>query len=207
MTHLDRLATLDTEARFRVRVIAGSLKGRRLRCPDGLAVRPTSDRLRETLFNILGQRVDAARVLDACAGTGALGIEALSRGAAHVVFVDPSEAAAMAISDNLSDCHLEGHTVIVQGALPAAASHTELATPFDLILLDPPYDDPQIGAILSSIAPRLKRGGTLVLERSKRAPSPESPTVAVVRTVRAGDSVLDFYQASEELSVTTRVTE
>ena len=190
-----------------MRVIAGSLKGRRLRCPDGLTIRPTSDRLRETLFNILGHRVDAARVLDACAGTGALGIEALSRGAAHVVFVDPSTAAAKAISDNLSDCRLEGNTVIVEGALPAVAGHTALAEPFDLILLDPPYDDPQIGAILSSITPRLRREGTLVLERSKRTPSPESPTVRVVRTVQAGDSVLDFYQASEESSATTRVTQ
>lgn len=179
-----------------MRVIAGSLKGRRLKSPDGIDVRPTSDRLRETLFNILGHRVEAARVLDACAGTGALGIEALSRGAAQVVFVEARPEAAALITSNLAHCDVEARTVVVIDALPGATAHAALADPFDLILLDPPYDDPRIGGILSAIAPRLKRGGTLVLERSKRAPSLESPTLVVVRTVKAGDSVLDFYHNS-----------
>ena len=189
-----------------VRVIAGTLKGRRLQSPDGIQVRPTSDRLRETLFNILGHRVDSARVLDACAGTGALGIEALSRGAVEAVFVEAHPEAAALITSNLAHCHLEDQTVVVVDTLPGAATHAELAVPFDLILLDPPYDDPQIGAILSAIAPRLRRGGTLVLERSKRAPSLEAPTLVVVRTVKAGDSVLDFYHNSIEPSPAMRVT-
>ncbi len=189
-----------------MRVISGTLKGRRLQSPDGLQVRPTSDRLRETLFNILGHRVDAARVLDACAGTGALGIEALSRGAAQVVFVEAHPDAARLIAVNLSHCEVEGQTAVVVDTLPGAANRKELADPFDLILVDPPYDDPQIGAILSAIAPRLKRGGTLVLERSKRAPSLELPTLVVVRTVKAGDSVLDFYHSSTAPSPATRVT-
>jgi len=190
-----------------VRVIAGSLKGRRLRSLGGAQVRPTSDRLRETLFNILGHRVDAARVLDACAGTGALGIEALSRGAAQVVFVDGSPDAAALIAGNLADCRIEHRAVVVLEALPGAADRAELGDPFDLILLDPPYDDPQIGAILSSIAPRLRPGGTLVLERSKRARSLDTPALVVVRTVKAGDSVLDFYHASEKATPETRVIE
>ena len=188
-------------------MIAGTLKGRRLQSPDGIQVRPTSDRLRETLFNILGHRVDEARVLDACAGTGALGIEALSRGAAEVVFVEAYPEAAALITSNLVHCHVEGQTVVVVDTLPGAENHAALADPFDLILLDPPYDDPQIGAILSVIAPRLRRGGTLVLERSKRTPSLEAPTLVVVRTVKAGDSVLDFYHNSTEPSPATRVTE
>ena len=180
-----------------MRVIAGTLKGRRLRSVDGREVRPTSDRLRETLFNILGHRVDGARVLDACAGTGALGIEALSRGAARVVFVEASPRAAAVIADNVAHCGVERQTVVVNASLPDAVSRAELAAHFDLILLDPPYDDPLIGAILSAVAPRLQRGGTLVLERSKRTPSCESPLLQVVRTVRSGDSVLDFYDDSE----------
>ena len=189
-----------------MRVIAGTLKGRRLQSPDGVQIRPTSDRLRETLFNILGHDVDAARVLDACAGTGALGIEALSRGAAEVVFVESSPEAAALITSNLVHCRVEGQTVVVVETLPGAVHHAELAAPFDLILLDPPYDDPQIGAILSAVAPRLRRGGTLVLERSKRAPSLEASPLVVVRTVKAGDSVLDFYHNSTEPSPAMRVT-
>ena len=186
-----------------MRVISGTLKGRRLGSPQGIQVRPTSDRLRETLFNVLGHRVVAARVLDACAGTGALGIEALSRGAAQVVFVEADPDAAKLITRNLAHCDVEGQTVLVVDTLPGAASRAELSDPFDLILLDPPYDDPQIGAILSAVAPQLKRGGILVRERSKRAPSLELPTLVVVRTIKAGDSELDFYHESVPA---TRVT-
>ena len=188
-----------------MRVISGTLKGRRLHSPDGAQVRPTSDRLRETLFNILGHRVDGARVLDACAGTGALGIEALSRGAAHVVFVEAHSDAAALITSNLAHCDVEAQAVVVVDSLPGAASRAELADPFDVILLDPPYEDPQIGGILSAVAPRLRPGGILVLERSKRAPSLETPTLVVVRTVKVGDSVLDFYHDSNEPSPATRV--
>ena len=188
-----------------MRVISGTLKGRRLHSPDGAQVRPTSDRLRETLFNILGHRVDGARVLDACAGTGALGIEALSRGAAHVVFVEAHSDVAALIMSNLAHCEVEAQAVVVVDSLPGAASRVELADPFDVILLDPPYDDPQIGGILSAIASQLRPGGILVLERSKRAPSLETPTLVVVRTVKVGDSVLDFYHDSNEPSPVTRV--
>lgn len=190
-----------------MRVIAGTLKGRRLRSVDGEEVRPTSDRLRETLFNILGHRVEGARVLDACAGTGALGIEALSRGAARVVFVEDNPRAAAVIRDNVAHCGVEAQTVVVVATLPDAASRAELAAQFDLILLDPPYDDPLIGAILSAVAPRLKRGGTLVLERSKRTPSFGSPSLEIGRTVKAGDSVLDFYHDSEGPSLVTQGAE
>ena len=107
------LRTLGTN----VRVISGTLKGRRLHSPDGAQVRPTSDRLRETLFNILGHRVDGARVLDACAGTGALGIEALSRGAAHVVFVEAHSDVAALIMSNLAHCEVEAQAVVVKDNL------------------------------------------------------------------------------------------
>lgn len=189
-----------------MRVISGTLKGRRLRSPDGGQVRPTSDRVRETLFDILGYRVDGARVLDACAGTGALGIEALSRGAANVVFVEAHSGAASLLAKNLAHCELEAQAVVLVDSLPRAASRAELSEPFDLILLDPPYDAPEIGTILSAIAPRLRRGGILVLERSKRASILDTATLVVVRTVKAGDSVLDFYHDSTEPSPATRVT-
>ena len=189
-----------------MRVISGTLKGRRLRSPDGEQVRPTSDRVRETLFEILGYRVDGARVLDACAGTGALGIEALSRGAANVVFVEAHSGVASLLAKNIAHCELEARAVVLVDSLPGAVSRAEFSEPFDLILLDPPYDAPEIGAILSAIAPRLRRGGILVLERSKRAAMLDTARLVVVRTVKAGDSVLDFYHDSPEPSPATRVT-
>ena len=183
--------------RLKVRVIAGELRGRSLLSPRGVRIRPTSDSLRETLFNVLGCSIENARVLDACAGTGALGIEALSRGAAQVVFVDQDYQALQVIAKNVTGCGVETQSVIVLGALPEAANRPELSDSFDLIMVDPPYDDQQIGAILSSVADRLRSEGVLVLERSKRTPTCEAPGLTCVRTVKAGDSALDFYRCSK----------
>src|SRR5438477_4535718 len=96
-----------------MRVIAGSLKGRRLKPPTWEGLRPTSDKLRETLFNVIGPRVAGARVLDGYAGTGAIGIEAISRGAAHVTFVEADRRAQILIADNLRACGIEtGYTML-----------------------------------------------------------------------------------------------
>ena len=180
-----------------MRVIAGTVKGRRLKSPLGSRLRPTSDRLRETLFNILGRRVEGARVLDACAGTGALGIEALSRGATAVVFVDQDRDAVALIIENLALCRVEGQSTVVRDTLPLVVGRHELTGSFDIILVDPPYDDPKIGDILSSLTGRLLPGGILVLERSKRITAHSSSGLRHVRRVGVGDSVLDFYERSE----------
>ena len=97
-----------------MRVIAGSLKGRHLTAPDWPGLRPTSDRLRETLFNVLGGQVDGARVLDAYAGTGALGIEAISRGAREVVFLERDPRACGLAARNLARCGIEGGYAIIR---------------------------------------------------------------------------------------------
>src|SRR5437870_12627307 len=97
-----------------MRVIAGSLKGRRLKAPTWDGLRPTSDKLRETLFNVLAARVAGARVLDGYAGTGAVGIEALSRGAAHVLFVEQDRRAAALIEANLARCGVASGYVIIR---------------------------------------------------------------------------------------------
>src|SRR5881397_3116851 len=95
-----------------MRVIAGRYKGRRLNAPDWQGLRPTSDKLRETLFNILAPRIEGARVLDGYAGTGAIGIEALSRGAAHVTFIEKNRRAVALIEANLKGCGVErGYTI------------------------------------------------------------------------------------------------
>ncbi|HWP99918.1 MAG TPA: RsmD family RNA methyltransferase, partial [Vicinamibacterales bacterium] len=104
-----------------MRVIAGTLKGRRLAPPRWPGLRPTSDRLRETLFNVIGARVAGARVVDAYAGTGALGLEALSRGAAQVVFVERDPRAVRLVRENLARCGVEGGYAIIRGDFVAAA--------------------------------------------------------------------------------------
>src|SRR5678816_4374966 len=106
-----------------MRVIAGTLKGRRLKAPSWEGLRPTSDKLRETLFNVLGARVVGARVLDGYAGTGAIGIEAISRGASHVTFVESDRRAQALIAANLSACGIEtGYTMVRSTAARAWSS-------------------------------------------------------------------------------------
>src|SRR6476620_12586207 len=119
-----------------MRVIAGRLKGRRLLSPAWTGLRPTSDRLREPLFNILAPRVAGARVLDGFAGTGAVGIEALSRGAAHVTFVERDARAVALIEANLAACGIAANYNIRRGDVLSALGNG--AGAFDLILLDPP---------------------------------------------------------------------
>ena len=175
-----------------MRVIAGRYKGRRLKTPDWPGLRPTSDKLRETLFNILAPRVEGARVLDGYAGTGAIGIEALSRGAAHVTFIESHRRAAALIEENLRACGVEqGYTIQcadVVAALDAPASA------FDLILLDPPYDTENVSAALDAAARHLTGDGLIVLERATRREPEESEAVIRVRDVKSGDSTLTFFE-------------
>src|SRR5580692_6775643 len=119
-----------------MRVIAGRLGGRRLTAPRGMATRPTSDRVREALFSALGP-LGGAAVLDLYAGTGALGIEALSRGAARATFVESARPALAALRDNLAALGLEGAARVL--AMPVERAVTRLGGAFDLVLADPPY--------------------------------------------------------------------
>ena len=180
-----------------MRVIAGTFKGRRLRPPTWDGLRPTSDRLRETLFNVLADRVVDAAVLDACAGTGALGIEALSRGARSAVFVEADRRAVALIERNLATCGATDDARVVAGTLPDILRHAEVCVRFDLILVDPRYDDPRIDAILTALGARLAPGGWLVLERARRAVTPVVPGLTHLRSVRSGDSVWDLYDVAD----------
>jgi 16S rRNA (guanine966-N2)-methyltransferase len=160
-----------------LRVITGTLKGRRLAAPSWTGLRPTSDRLRETLFNILGSEVSGARVLDACAGTGAVGIEAISRGAAHVTFADRDPRAIELIRLDLDRGVARQFDVL-----------------FDLIFLDPPYEMNPLGA-LAELAPVLAPDGVLVLEHARRREGPaEVSGLARTRQVTSGSSALSFYR-------------
>src|SRR5947209_3515989 len=124
-----------------MRVIAGEYKGRRLKTLDGLNVRPTSDKLRETVFNIINQRVQGKRFLDLCAGSGAVGIEALSRGATEVTFVEQSRRAHQIISENLQTCGIRtGVHVVNRDALTALKYFASQSVSFDIVYFDPPYE-------------------------------------------------------------------
>jgi 16S rRNA (guanine966-N2)-methyltransferase len=138
----------------RIRIVGGSLRNSRLEVPELPGLRPTPERVRETLFNWLAPVLEGARVLDLCAGTGALGIEALSRGAAAAVFVEPDARAARALRDNLARLKVAGADVAVmdaQGFLCGAAR------PFDLVFLDPPF----AANLWTALAQGLEQGGWL----------------------------------------------
>jgi 16S rRNA (guanine966-N2)-methyltransferase len=190
-----------------MRVIAGTLKGRRLKAPTWEGLRPTSDKLRETLFNILAPRVVGAQVLDVYAGTGALGIEALSRGAAAAVFVDGDRRAQSLIAANLAHCGVETGYTIVRSNAPRGfdALRVDGQPPFDIVLLDPPYDEqPEaVIAVLGAVATLLAPAGVLVLEHPRRRSAPEMAGVLVrSREVTSGDSALTFYSPCPSLPST-----
>ena len=179
-----------------MRVIAGSLKGRRLKPPTWDGLRPTSDKLRETLFNILAPRIVDARVLDGYAGTGALGIEAISRGAARVTFVDNDRRAQALIAHNLALCGVTGGYAIIRATVAVAIDDLGAAPAdaFDIILLDPPYDDPQVDAVIAAGGDALTPAGVLVFEHGRRRAAPDAAGRLVrVRQVTSGDSALSFY--------------
>lgn len=183
-----------------MRIIGGTLKGRRLPSPTWPGLRPTSDRLRETLFNILGDAVAGAIVLDGCAGTGALGLEALSRGAADATFIDRDSRAVALIETNLARCRVADRGRVIRGTLPRALGRVNVAAAFDLVLLDPPYeyDDRSICAMLSAAGRRTAAGGQVIVERARRAEKVIVAQLRHTRRVRAGDSVLDFHVRAEE---------
>jgi 16S rRNA (guanine966-N2)-methyltransferase len=183
-----------------VQIIAGTLKGRRLKAPTWEGLRPTSSRLRETLFNLVAPRIDGARVLDGYAGTGAIGIEALSRGAATVVFVEQDRRAQALIAENLERCGVRNGYVIIRAGLAHATERLrrETSPGFDLVLLDPPYEGTgpanDLTTEFTAVADLLLPSGLLVLEHARRRGSPEriGPLVRT-RDVITGDSGLALY--------------
>jgi 16S rRNA (guanine966-N2)-methyltransferase len=180
-----------------LRVIAGSLKGRRLKAPTWEGLRPTSDRLRETIFNVLAPRLRGAHVLDAFAGTGALGIEAISRGASRVTFIDHDPRALRLIEENVAACGVREACVIIRGSVARTINALGLSRadePFDVVLLDPPYDTPPEAA-LAGISGVLATGGIAVIEHARRHVSPERiGELARIRHLSSGDSALSLYE-------------
>ncbi|MFP5276858.1 MAG: 16S rRNA (guanine(966)-N(2))-methyltransferase RsmD [Acidobacteriota bacterium] len=200
-----------------MRVIAGRFRSRVLQAPAGLATRPSSDRLRETLFNVLTPRMEGARFLDLYAGSGAVGIEALSRGAAEVVFVERAAAALTALRANLEKLGIRAEARVQAGTVCAFLSRIE--GPFDVVFLDPPYDAAEeyestlriLGA--GNLPPRsqsrdlerpqsgtgtggmLAEGAVVVVEhRRKDRLEDRYGDLTRTRLLQQGDAALSFYQ-------------
>jgi len=186
-----------------MRVIAGTYRSRKLKSLKGPALRPTSDRLRETLFNIWGDAVNGARFIDIFAGTGAVGIEALSRGAAEVVFIEDHAPAAALIRRNLESLDVRWGALVfpvdaVRGLEKLSAQHRTTDPPFDFAFLDPPYaqgeDYLRVLRFLGS-AQFLAAGSSVVAEhRHKHALPGQVGNLNRLRVLRQGDAALTFYR-------------
>jgi len=183
-----------------LRIIAGSLKGRKIRVPEVDGVRPTPDRVREALFSILGETVPGARVLDVYAGSGALGLEAYSRGASAVMFLEADIRVYQTLQSTLADLAATGSCKAVLGRAEGYPGRIMDVAPFDLILADPPYaQHPAEDFLEWASAPGLfAAGGRLILEReaSTAAVTGDCSRFRLVRTARYGRTALDFYTES-----------
>jgi 16S rRNA (guanine(966)-N(2))-methyltransferase RsmD len=183
------------------RILAGQGKGRRLKSPRGLETRPTGARVRQTLFDILAPDLPGARFLDAFAGSGGVGLEALSRGAARVVLVDTSAPAVEALQENVRALAGLGGEVQVfrQDARVALAALADRGARFDVVYLDPPYAGELYEPLLEQIAATglLAEGGLAVAEHFHKKVLPETiGGLFRARTVRVGDHRLSFYRRS-----------
>jgi 16S rRNA (guanine966-N2)-methyltransferase len=181
-----------------LRIIAGQYKGRNLKSPPSLETRPTSDRLRETLFNVIAPRIRGARFLDLCAGSGAVGIEALSRGAAHTTFVDRSRSMRGLIEANLDLCRVPDDKVMVATSDALAflrkAVKRKLQA-WNIVFFDPPYADDYLGVMDAlGTSELLVPSALLVVEHFHKNELPgEIGDLTWQRILKQGDSALSFY--------------
>jgi 16S rRNA (guanine966-N2)-methyltransferase len=180
-----------------MRIISGQFKSRRLKGTPPPGIRPTSDKLRETVFNILGPRVQGSTFLDGCAGMGAMGIEAISRGAAEVYFIDQSRKATRIVRENLESLEIkEGFKVL---EMDLAKALDALPIQFDIAFIDPPYEREDLySSCLERFGTRslLTADGVLIIEHSRRKDLPDSSgSLHKIRSLVQGDAALAFYRA------------
>lgn len=179
-----------------VRIAGGTARGLPLVEPRGVRLRPTSGLVREAIFNIVGPAVDGARVLDLYAGTGALGIEALSRGAEHATFLEAEPACVRAITESLSRASFSDIGTVLRGKLPGALAG--VSGEFDIIFMDPPYNEADTDTVLLALPSKLAEGGIVVYEHGSRYNPPERPAGLRLTERRVyGDSAVAFYVRQE----------
>ncbi len=181
-----------------MRVIGGEFRSRRLKTLPGMATRPTADKLRETLFDVLGPAVEGSVWFDCYAGSGAVGIEALSRGAACVVFIEANRAAARVIRDNVAAVGAQERSRLLEKPVTSALRH--LDNPADFVFLDPPYADAaeyRRALELLGTATMLAPGARIIAEHARRQPLDERyGALARYRVLEQGDNALSFYMVA-----------
>lgn len=171
-----------------MRIIAGTYKGRNLKSPPSMQVRPTSDRLRETLFNIIAPRIEDARFLDLCAGSGAVGIEALSRGARYVTFVDRSRRSCQLIESNVELCRIPEEQYEIYQMTAEDFLRQWKDERWDIVFFDPPYKENYLPTL------NLLVDGFVIVEHHHKNVLPETiGALRKIRVVKQGDSSLSFY--------------
>ena len=182
-----------------MRVISGTARGMKLQSPKGLSTRPTTDRVKESMFNIISFRVRESRVLDIFAGSGALGIEALSRGAESCTFVDSSRESIGIINENLKKSRLGDRAEVISSTVESALSRLSDER-FDMIFMDPPYCKGFIEPVLSSIAENavLDADGIVVVEHDSSDKTPQSVKGLVKSDERTyGGTTISFYELED----------
>jgi 16S rRNA (guanine(966)-N(2))-methyltransferase RsmD len=177
-----------------MRIIAGTYKGRNLKSPPSMNVRPTSDRLRETLFNVIAPRIEGAKFLDLCAGSGAVGIEALSRGASHVTFVDRSRRMCKLIEANVELCRTPEEQWDIYCSEANEFLRQSKDEQWDIVYFDPPYKEDYLKTL------RLLGNNSLVIaEHHHKTDLPETiGNLKRTRILKQGDSALSFYSNADE---------
>ncbi|HEY1984822.1 MAG TPA: 16S rRNA (guanine(966)-N(2))-methyltransferase RsmD [Terracidiphilus sp.] len=187
-----------------MRIIAGSYRSRTLQAPAGADTRPTSDRLRETLFNVLAPRIEGARFLDLYAGSGAVGIEALSRGAAHVVFVERAPAALKVLRANLDRLGVTTGVRMIAASVGSYLRKGERGDSYDLVFLDPPYDaareyEAALNLLGGTSGALLAEGSQVIAEhRRKERLEDRYGRLGRIRLLEQGDAALSFYAVQND---------
>lgn len=182
-----------------MRIVSGTFKGRRLASFRGMDIRPTSDKVREAIFNILPREFPFKRVLDLFAGTGAMGLEALSRGALEATFVDSGVEAISLIRKNLESCGVQAR-VFKSDVAASLRQFSRKGEKFDLIIIDPPYSSTLLMEALEAIGSGglLEAGGLIVAETTKRTPlGPVSEGLELVDERKYGDTAVYFLRPRE----------
>ena len=177
-----------------IRIVAGTLGGRKIDAPDGTTTHPMSERARNALFNKIIDDIEGAEVLDAFAGTGALGLEALSRGARKATFIERDRVAQKVIAKNIVTLGLEDRVDLVRANVGGwLENNSEKKLQYDIIFADPPYHDLQFSTVVKLMG-LLKPGALMVLSHPGRSESPTKPGVVVVDNRSYGDATLTFYR-------------
>jgi 16S rRNA (guanine(966)-N(2))-methyltransferase RsmD len=180
-----------------MRITAGTMRGRRLKVPSGLALRPTSDKVKEALFNILSSQIEGATLLDLYAGTGSIGIDALSRGARNVIFVEINKKHLQYLKANLASFHFGGQVeVFAADAVDFLRKAKKQKRSFDIIFMDPPYQSIEIEKILPMIqeGDMITDQGLVVIEHFHKKILPERvENLSFLKKYKYGETVLSFY--------------